>query len=71
MTTGREHSSLIGTYVRALHVIGFWRLEVLEQGCLIRSLKGEGANRNLRAKTEYSLNLWATGALLRSYYSHR
>lgn len=61
MTTEREHSSLIGRYVRQFHIIGFQRLEVLEQGCLITSLKGKGANGNLRgldAKTERSLNLW-------------
>lgn len=41
MTTEREHSSLIGIYVREFHIIGFQRLEVLEQGCLITSLKGQ------------------------------
>ena len=74
MTTEREHSSLIGIYVREFHITGFQRLKVLEQGRLTTSLKGKGANRNLRgldAKTEHSLNLWATGAFLRSYYSHR
>lgn len=35
MTTEREHSSLIGVYVRELHVIGLQRLKALEHGCLI------------------------------------
>lgn len=74
MTTEREHSPLIGVYVREFHVIGFQRLKVLEQSCLITSLKGRGANGSLRdsdAKTEHSLSLRATGTFLRSYYSHR
>lgn len=74
MTTEREHGSLIGVHVREFHIIGFQRLKVLEQGRLITSLKGEGANgklSGLNAKTEHSLNLWAAGASLISYSSHR
>lgn len=74
MATEGECSSLIGRYVREPHVTGFQRFKVLEQGCLITSWEGEGAKRNLRgldAKTEHSLNLGATGAFLRSCFSHR
>ena len=74
MNTEREHSSLKGIYVREFHVIGFQRLKVLEQGCLITSLKGKGPDRNLTgldAQTEYSQNLGTTGAFLRSYISHQ
>lgn len=41
-TTEREHSSLIGAYVREFHVTGFPRLNVLEEGLWITSQKGEG-----------------------------
>lgn len=66
MTTEREHSSLIGEYVRKFHIMGFPRLNVLEEGLWITSLRGEGAHGNLEgsdAKAEHSLNLWATGEL--------
>lgn len=43
MTTEREHSSLIGVYVREFYIIAFQRLKAPEQGCLITSLKGRRA----------------------------
>lgn len=47
-TTEREHSSLIGAYVREFHVTGFPRLNVLEEGLWITSQKGEGGEWKAR-----------------------